>query len=217
MKKITFPNRLKKLTEFKFLNFKFLLLFSIFLLLPIFTIGQSYQLIAEENFDVLPETDLVPNGACQGTGGDAPGGIPNSEGTYILTDLASSPLFGWNNPSGVVDGGVTPPSGVNSPTGNFLIFKAFGVTGASCESIADDNNANGVGGELACFDYNNLPAGAYSLTSFFAELTNTNPHTSSYGFVVSDSNSSTVIANIPSNNISQSNINVSICSSSKSS
>lgn len=130
MKKITFPNRLKKLTEFKFL-----LLFSLFLLLPIFTVGQSYQLIAEENFDVLPETDLVPDVACQGTGGDGFGGNPNSEGTYILTDLANSPLFGWNNPSGLVDGSVTPPSGVNSPSGNFLIINAFGQTGASCENI----------------------------------------------------------------------------------
>ena len=155
------------------------------------------DLIFLDEFNTLPTTDLVPDGYCSN---DA-GANPDDAGTYILTDLTNSPLTGgWRNPSGNDDG--TAPAGVSAPSGNFLIFNAFGDTGLNCQEVSDDNNGNGMDGELAAFEIGGVESGTYVLTVFLAELTNTNPHTSSYSFVIYDSENNNQLASIPATNLS---------------
>ena len=153
------------------------------------------QLVFLEEFSTLPTTDLVPDGTCTAAGDN-----PDDAGSYILTDLANSPLVGgWKTPSGNNDGAA--PAGVSFPTGNALFFNAFGNEGIWCQQISDDNNGNGLGGELARFEVSNVQSGVYVLSVFLAELTNTNPHTSSYSFVIINSSNNNQIASIRANNL----------------
>ncbi|SEG33044.1 hypothetical protein SAMN05421847_2055 [Halpernia humi] len=167
------------------------------------TVGSVY---ANENMTTAPSTDMRLDGVagCSSGTADNADGNPNRAGTYKLSN-GNMTNYSWGTPTGIISGAVPSYASANAPSGAYMIINAFGSSGLWCESITANLNGNSTSSELVSKTLSAVAPGQYKLGAFFAELTNTNPETASYQFVVKNASTGVVIATKTLYNITQNN------------
>lgn len=175
---------------------------SSFMLTTSVAMAQERILIGVEEFNNIPSTSQTDLFNANTTTGCLFGpGIPDG-GAYVV----KSTTGGIWNASGNVDPNIAVPAGVVTPSGNYFTINAFTPTPGDCTGVAD-TNGNGVAGEMICALFNNVYPGRYALSTFVAEVTNTDPFVDSYSFSVVGSVDGTLVPPTPISTLSQGNSN----------
>ncbi|WP_211296732.1 beta strand repeat-containing protein, partial [Polaribacter butkevichii] len=134
--------------------------------------------------------------------------IPKGGGVNLLDP---STITGWQPTTGVVEStkGLHPV-----PSGKAAVFNAFpefiGDPNNNCRVLSTDYNGNGRFGEIVSIGNVSIVEGVtYSVAVYAAEISNTDPHVSSYSFEFYNAGTSTPagIPNFSLNNITQGNQN----------